>query len=271
MKEILFFLILSFTLFSCLDKDSVNIPVLGSGVESDRKVLIEEFTGVKCVNCPDGSAEIQNLIALHGDNLIAISIHSGFFSKPYDENLYDFRTDDGDALASLLGEPQAFPTAIINRKLFSGQNERHLSKQSWAGYIQSELAEAPKFNISMVSNFEEGSRNLNVKVTVVPLENVNEDLNLSVFLTEDDIEDYQITPAGKIPDYKHKHVFRRVLTNDASGVGLGNSFTKGQSVTMDFTVTIPGEWQEDHCHVVSFVHKTGTDLDVLQAEQIKMK
>jgi len=271
MKKILLLTILSFSLLGCLDKDSVNIPVLGSGTDSERKVLIEEFTGVRCVNCPDGSAEIQNLIALHGDNLIAISIHSGFFSKPYDENLYDFRTTDGDDIATLLGEPQSFPSAVVNRKLFAGENERQISKQSWAGYIQNELAEVPKFNISMVSDFDEADRSLKVKVTVVPLENVNEDLNLSVLFTEDDIEDYQLTPAGKISDYKQKHVFRRVLTNDVGGVSIGSSFSKGQSVEKEFSIVVAGEWKADNCHIVSFVHKNGVDLDVLQAEQVKMK
>ena len=271
MKKTLLFALLTIGLLGCLDKDSVNIPTLGSGTDSERKVLIEEFTGVRCVNCPDGSAEIQNLIALHGENLIAVSIHSGFFSKPYDENKYDFRTADGDAIATMLGEPQAFPSAIVNRKLFAGQNERQISKQSWAGYIQNELAEAPKFNLSMKANFDEASRNLKLKVTIVPLENVHEDINLSVLLTEDDIQDYQITPAGKIPDYNHKHVFRRVLTNEVGGVSLGSSFTKGQSETMDFAITIPDEWKADNCHIVSFVHKNGADLDVLQAEQVKMK
>ena len=270
MKKLLFFLLLSISWMACLDKNSVEVPALGSGTDSERKVLIEEFTGVRCVNCPDGSAEIQNLLALHGENLIAVSIHSGFFSKPYSENKYDFRSADGDAIASLLGEPQSFPSAVVNRKLFSGQNERQLSKQSWAGYIENELAEAPKFNISLESNFNTTGRNLTVKVTVVPLENVNEKLNLSVLLTEDDIEDYQITPAGKIPDYKHRHVFRRVLTNDAGGMDLGSSFVKGQAVVKEFSATIPELWKADDCHIVSFVHRVGADLDVLQAAEVKM-
>lgn len=271
MRKILFLAVCAISLLGCLDTDSVEIPALGSGSDSERKVIVEEFTGVRCVNCPDGSAEIQNLIALHGEHLIAISIHSGFFSKPYDENLYDFRTADGDALASFLGEPQAFPTAIINRKIFSGQSERQLSKQSWAGYIQSELDEAPKFNISTVSNFDSGSRNLTVKVTIVPLENVNIDLKLSVLLTENDIKDYQLLPTGKEPNYLHKHVFRRVLTSEVSGQTIGQSFIKGQNVEMEFSATIPVEWQSENCHVVSFVHQNGPDYDVLQADEVKMQ
>ncbi len=271
MKKLFFLILLSVVFWGCCKENSPVIPALGSGVESNRKVIVEEFTGVRCVNCPDGSAEIQNLMALHGENLIAISIHSGFFSTPYPENLYDFRTADGDAIAALLGEPQAFPSAIIDRKIFPGQSGRQLSKAAWAGFIQSELSKAPKFNISMESVFDENSRNLKVKVTVVPLENVQTSLNLSVLLTENDIKDYQLTPAGKIPDYLHKHVFRRVLTDDVGGAGIGDSFIKGQPVVMDFTATIPTEWKADDCHVVSFVHQNGPEFNVLQAEEVKMK
>src|ERR1700741_1300369 len=93
----------------------VGPPELG-----DRKVLIEEFTGVRCVNCPDGSAEIENLLSLYGGNLVAVSIHSGFFSDPYPDNLYDFRTPEGDQLLNYLGQPLGYPTAVIDRKLFNG-------------------------------------------------------------------------------------------------------------------------------------------------------
>ena len=44
-----------------------------------RQVLIEEFTGVRCVNCPEGSIAIENLLEAYDEQLVAISIHSGFF------------------------------------------------------------------------------------------------------------------------------------------------------------------------------------------------
>lgn len=271
MKKVFLLWVMVAIFFGSCCKEA-TIPALGGGADSERKVIIEEFTGVRCVNCPDGSAEIQNLMALHGDNLIAISIHSGDFSTPYPESKYDFRTDAGDEIAAILGAPDFFPSAVVNQKHFSGESSRQLSKQSWAGYIQSELAEAPKFNVSMVSDFDEASRALKVKVTVVPLENYASSLNLSVLLTESDIVDYQLLPSpiGKKPDYHHKHVFRRVLTAEAGGVELGSGFSKGQSVEMTFNITLPAEWNADNCNLVGFVHKNGPDFDVLQAEEIEV-
>jgi len=64
-----------------IDPPSVNNtnPVDTTG-EVLRHVLVEEFTGVQCVNCPQGSQLIENLINTHGERLIAVSIH--FAGKP---------------------------------------------------------------------------------------------------------------------------------------------------------------------------------------------
>ena len=43
-----------------------------------RAVLIEDFTGQRCVNCPNAVAEIERLQEAYGEeNVIAVGIHSG--------------------------------------------------------------------------------------------------------------------------------------------------------------------------------------------------
>jgi len=37
---------------------------------SDRKVLLEELTGVRCPNCPAGAAVVKELKTLYGDKLV---------------------------------------------------------------------------------------------------------------------------------------------------------------------------------------------------------
>ena len=44
-----------------------------------RKVLIEEYTGHRCTNCPDGHRELASLHERYGDSLVAIGIHAGSF------------------------------------------------------------------------------------------------------------------------------------------------------------------------------------------------
>ena len=47
-----------------------------------RKVLIEEYTGHRCTNCPDGHRELASLHERYGDTLVAIGIHAGTFALP---------------------------------------------------------------------------------------------------------------------------------------------------------------------------------------------
>ena len=50
--------------------------------EAGRAVLIEDFTGQYCVNCPRATEEIERLVEEYGDSVvIAVAIHSGPFSK----------------------------------------------------------------------------------------------------------------------------------------------------------------------------------------------
>ena len=47
-----------------------------------RAVLIEDYTGQYCVNCPRATEEIERLIEQYGDSIvIAVAIHSGPFGK----------------------------------------------------------------------------------------------------------------------------------------------------------------------------------------------
>lgn len=269
MKKLIVLLLAVVMVWGCKENPP-EIPALGGGTNSTRKVIVEEFTGVRCVNCPSGSAEIENLLALHGENLIAISIHSGYFSEPYEESQYDFRTDDGDAIASLLGEPEAFPSAVINRKQFANEPLRQVNQQSWAGYIQNELNEEPKLNIALESSFDDASNDADVTVTIVPLTNISGTLGLTVLITESNIVDYQLLPTGKDATYTHKHVFRGLMSPGVNGQAL-SSLVTGVAQSFTFSKLIPEEWNPDNCHIVAFVHQVGPNFDVLQAEELEMK
>lgn len=230
-----------------------------------RKVLIEEFTGVQCVNCPEGSKKIEELVALHGDNLIPISIHAGGFAPPYNESLYDFRTPEGTILEnSLLGPVLGFPSATVNRRVFDGENERPIVLRKWAGYIVQELFEQPKLDILIDNDFDATSRELTIDVTLNFSETVTDPLGISIMLLEDDIIDYQLTPAGKQSDYSHKHVLRTMLTDYNGDVVSPSQTVSGQKSEYTYTFAVPAEWNAEKCSVVAFVSKTDGDLGVLQ-------
>ena len=280
MKRLLFLLSLVMLFgFGCEEIGPEINPAMGPGGGPDtitpvdsqlRQVIVEEFTGVRCVNCPAGSDAIQNLINIHGEQLVAISIHAGSFAPPYNSSLYDFRTSEGDNLLSYLGEPLGYPTAVVNRKKFEGEFDLQLGQSQWAGYIAEELLGEPQIKIDIQPNYNSGTGQLKVDVTLYVQENIlDEDIRLSVMITEDDIEDAQVTPDGLKADYKHKHVLRGMMTN-YDGMPLTATLSEGAVIEENFDMTLPEAWIAENCHIIAVVSKNGEEKDVFQAHQVKL-
>ena len=239
--------------------------------DQKRQVLIEEFTGVKCVNCPAGSQAIEALVDIYREQLVVVSIHAGSFAPPYDESLYDFRTEEGNQLIDFLGSPFGYPSAVINRKLFEGEFDLQLGRNSWPGFVESELEEPPKVKIHIGRTFDAASRELSAEVTVFVEEDLTilPGLRLTLLVTEGEVPDYQLTPAGLSPDYVHKHILRRMLTNFAGNL-REEELTAGSRFCNSFTTVIPNDWQESELDLIAFVSLSGEEKDVLQAHKVSV-
>ena len=46
-------------------------------VSCKRTVLLEEFTGQECTNCPDAHRLVANLHEQYGEQLVSVAIHAG--------------------------------------------------------------------------------------------------------------------------------------------------------------------------------------------------
>ena len=66
--------ILSLT-FSCdvIEKDNFTDPNAGFSWLG-KKVLIEDFTGFKCTNCPQASKELKNIEELYPEKVVGIAM-----------------------------------------------------------------------------------------------------------------------------------------------------------------------------------------------------
>jgi len=237
-----------------------------------QRVFIEEFSGVRCVNCPAGSAELAQLEALYPDQLVIMSIHAGFFSSPYPENRFDFRTGEGNALLNLLKQPLGYPSAVINRRLFEGEADLQLSRTQWAGFIAAELKRRAAYNLEIETTYLTANRQLRVDVRASRLDPIGAspmDLRMSVFLTESDIRDVQLTPAGKQVDYAHQHVLRKALT-PYDGVPVGEALIGQSSVVRSFSLGMPEDWSPGECEIVAVLHRSGEEWTVLQANARKL-
>jgi len=245
---------------------------LPTNVNNGRKVVMEEFTGVRCVACPAGSKEIENLLDFYGEQLIAVSIHSGFFANPLPANNYDFKIPAGEQLDDFLGPVSGWPRATVNRFAFAGEPELPVAATTWAGYIQQLLAQPPRVLLDITNAFDEGSRELDIVVEVTAQDQIDESLNITVMVLETNIKDAQLTPetTQQEPDtaYIHRHVLREVVTN-VTGDEISTGWSLGQTTNYSFSTTIDANWVSDNCSVVAFLHHRGGSgtKEVLQGAQ----
>lgn len=271
------YLVLILFLLTACEENKPIIPPLADvdmeEMETDelvRKVLVEEFTGVRCVNCPQGSEEIENLRAIHGDRLIAVGIHAGSFSRPYLENTIDFQTAAGDEIINFLGFPLGYPSAVINRTIPAGSSRLQTGQSSWAGLIQQELEKETNIELVIENDFQSATNELMTTVRITPTEELNESLRLSVMVVENNIENTQLTPNGKQDDYVHRHNLRAMLTNP-TGDALSDNIVANVEIERTFSFTIPMGWKTEDVSIVAFVHRGGATKEVLQVEEAKIR
>jgi hypothetical protein len=251
-------------LSSCDEQYRVIEPFVPAG---NRVVLLEEFTGKGCTNCPKGSREIESLLLQFPNNLVAVSIHAGFFANPqfFPLGQYDLRTEEGEFLYGYLGPNLGYPAGVVDRVPVNGDMQTSLNQ--WASAITSEIQEEPAVDLSLAKTYTSDSRELSVTVSGIGKQALSGEIRLSVMLTESGIVDAQddIEAGGIVPDYVHKHVLRDMLT-PAAGAPVLNNITIGQVFSQTYLFTVPATWVDDNMEIIAFVSLVnGSDFPVLQA------
>ena len=94
---------------------------------------LEDYTGIHCVNCPDGHVIMASIAAANPGLVSLVGIHAGGFAVPSGTEP-DFRTPEGNALNSFYGV-SGYPSGVINRHAFTGGTVRN------RGYWVSDVAE----------------------------------------------------------------------------------------------------------------------------------
>ena len=259
-----------FALVSCEEQERVIVPFVPSG---NRVILLEEITGKGCTNCPKGSREIENLLTQYPDNLVAVSIHAGFFANPefFPLGEYDFRTEEGEFLYNYLGPNEGYPAGIVDRTPRAGHMQ--LGLQQWASAINNDIQVPPAVEISITREYDPATRKLTVTVDGIGKESVTADLRISVMLTESGIIDFQ-DDQEHTPHidsmYVHNHVLRGMLT-PAAGESFATSISTGEVFTREYSITLKDEFKPENMDIVAFVSSVnGGNFPVLQATHIHL-
>lgn len=269
-----FLLLATSFLLSC---DKIHEPYARKTNTSEsqgRNILLEEFTGHKCPNCPEASLA-AHVLQEENPDLIVISIHTGIFASPNSAGLftYDFRSDVGDDIG-LFFPPPSFPSGMINR--LPVDNIQVVNPVKWADAIATFQDDDPIANLIVSNTYDTLTRKVKATVETQFLESYPSALNVTLYITEDSIikPQYNNNPdIGNTPyieNYAHRHVLRGSFNGTWGSTLTVGAVSYGTDKLSTYTTVLDTAWNDKQCYMVAFISDVVTK-EVMQVTEKKIR
>jgi hypothetical protein len=256
-----------------------------STVSNSKKTLLEDYTGMKCQNCPDAAITASVLNVQYNPNLIVLAVHAGSFAKPFGVYTADYRTDAGDAWNGNSGFAiPSNPNGLINRKNYAS-NGLIVSQTNWTSVTA--LAQADPFvvKLDVTTNYDTLVGALNTAVNAIFKTTYTANVSIQVVLSEDGIIGKQDVHGVEVDDYEFEHMLRGAVNgdwgtplttsakaaNDTVKVSFNDFNLKGLKYNATSPVAVkPYSVNDKKTYVVVFAFNTAT-REVLQVEKVKIR
>lgn len=239
-----------------------------------KKVLLEDYTGHTCGNCPKAASKAEELKSLYKDTLIVVAVHAGSFADPTPSYPADYRTTVGTDWDNFFGVSAAgLPKGMINRTGYLTTTHIY-SYTQWSSVIPALIRTSPWAIIKLKTLYDTVNRVLNVQHIVKFNQNFSNDVYLISVIVEDSIigkqKDYSV-----YPDDVENYVFRYMLRGSLNG-SWGSTLKSAPINANDSVVkNIDGyyvrtDFNDKRIYVVSFIYDNVTK-EVIQCEKVKIR
>lgn len=254
-------------LASCSDIAENERLVYTPPVEVSRAVLVEDFTGQRCVNCPAAAAAIKQLQNQYGENtVITVGIYSGQFGHTANGNKpLPLTTETGQAYFEhwkIEGQP-----AVLFNRASGILNDG----SQFSNAVRQQLQSPTPVNMTMDVDYDETAQNVTVDVSALSSEAVSG--KLQVWVLEDSIVSPQTMPDPETgvtitnKEYVHNHVFRSSVTSDIWGDAL--NITKDEAATASYTFAVDAAWKTKNLSIVAFVYNDNGVMQAIRRDVVK--
>jgi hypothetical protein len=229
-------------------------PTYDESFPSDMEnVLLEDYTGHRCGNCPPAAVLAHELKEANNGRVIVASVHAspgdGFqrISEPgdgeYPEYSHDFRSVAGNDYVEDIDGFIGNPEGMVNRKL-DGTGSNWKFAPFWANAVEEILSSSDplEMNLQVKTNYYTETRGLFIHVQSKTLEQMNGRYNLVILLIQDEYTAWQkdYTLANQdIEFYHHKDILLGTI-NGSYGTQLFDGVSEPDDLfENDYSYQIP--------------------------------
>jgi hypothetical protein len=256
-----------------------DFPEFEENTNTFRNVLIEDFTGHKCVGCPTAAAKAAEIEDANPGRVFVSSIHGspnvdghGSFQKVDDDYPVDFTNPQGTEISSTFFQLSvgfsANPAGCVNR--VAGLDGGFFPEYAvWGDSAASVMASELKVNLQAKSNYYPETRGLFIHTEAEFLTDLEGTYNIVIYAQENKvIAPQKMPPLGdRNPTYVHHNVHIGNVYDETFGRALASgSISAGTKVNKDFTYVVPEGLGPDKMHflVIAFNRETYEVLQVIE-------
>lgn len=225
LRNIAVYTILLFSLNACEQVDSNErwVPEEQNLLpENERStILVEEYTGQKCINCPTAAAELRRISKEYPNSVITVSMHAARTGQVKDE----LASKEADTYATEYNIPSSVPGIMINRRNLAEGNKYSQKKALWSSFIRQAVNTKARYRIDLQAE-QTADKKIKVKATASSQQEKTATVTLAMQLwVVEDVRAEQTLPTGNKDNYLHHNVLRGSL-NGVSGAKytLGDTY-----------------------------------------------
>ena len=257
----------------------------GVATSFPKVMFIEDFSGIKCVNCPGAASYIAGIDTTNPGKIIDLVMYSKLdapLSDSFPGSKSSYKCPDADYWRSLLGPNNLgnLPELALNRKLLVPVDGIAMLLSDFQGQFAGQLSsdKSSPANISFAStSFDAGSSTITSTIQVQYGSSISDTDYFSVAIKENNLVDLQEAPGNgglsKVDShFVHNSILRKYIYPE-QGIKLPGA-TAGKTFVISFNTTIPTTWNPNNLMIVGILHKQNSvtgNYYVSQVAQTKLK
>ncbi len=245
-------------------------PTFTQNTNTLTNVMIEDFTGHRCNNCPNAAVILHDLEDANPGRVFGASVHTSpvgmsnfqqenaeYPTVLYNNIAFEIGTHFGSKPGTgFLGNPNG----AVNRQLNGTDNTA--SPGTWSSKTTTALNATLKVNIQSHCNYFPSTRGTFLHVEVDKIDNsLSNQLAIVVYVLEDSLVAPQLMPdLTKNETYVHRDILRDCIDGNAFGRVLeASDLGINGKYYVNYTYALPAQYNPDNMHFLIYVYDKVTE------------
>ncbi|MDR0830349.1 MAG: Omp28 family outer membrane lipoprotein [Prevotellaceae bacterium] len=253
MKKTISILAILSVIFCACDTIPENERTINTDLGNFKKtVLLFDFTGWQCTNCPEAARMAHNLQETAGEKLIVVSLHPKgiHWTEPTDSAL-DLRSNAATEYWSFFDKPDAFPIGTVD--IIPYNDNLLIDRIFWSAAIAQRIVKEMPLDLEVSCGIDTLTSKIAIKSKISASSETSETeiYSLILLVMENKVIGAQIDNGVRNNNYEHNHVLRDAI----NGVWGEPFFSPKKDDFIERTAEYQANsaWKIKNCDVVGII------------------